>query len=79
MRTVNLVYAKAHLSKLLDDVESGEEVVITRRGNAVAQLTRVPTKKKPLPLKELAKFRESMPPLRKSSAELLREMRDEGY
>ena len=32
MRTVNLAKAKAGLSALLDAVEAGEEVVITRSG-----------------------------------------------
>ncbi len=31
MATVTLVEAKAHLSELLDKVEAGEDVVITRR------------------------------------------------
>jgi antitoxin (DNA-binding transcriptional repressor) of toxin-antitoxin stability system len=30
--------AKTHLSRLLEDVAAGEEIVITRRGNAVASL-----------------------------------------
>lgn len=34
--------------------------------------------KKPLPLRELAEFRASMPRLKRSSAEVLRELRDEG-
>lgn len=33
--------AKNRLSELLDKVERGEEVVITRRGKAVARLVRV--------------------------------------
>ncbi len=40
MRTVNLAEAKAGLSALLDAVEAGEEVVITRRGRPVARLIR---------------------------------------
>jgi len=36
MVTVNLAQAKAHLSELLDKVEAGEEVIITRHGRAVA-------------------------------------------
>ena len=36
MRSVNLAEAKAGLSTLLDAVEAGEEVVITRRGRPVA-------------------------------------------
>ena len=38
MKSVGLAEAKAHLSALLDAVEAGDEVVITRRGQAVARL-----------------------------------------
>jgi prevent-host-death family protein len=38
MKSVGLAEAKAHLSALLDAVEAGDEVVITRRGRAVARL-----------------------------------------
>jgi prevent-host-death family protein len=38
MKTVGLAEAKTHLSALLDAVEAGDEVVITRRGQAVARL-----------------------------------------
>ena len=78
MDTVNLAQAKARLSELLDKVEAGQEVVITRRGKAVAHLSPAIGPKKPLPLEELAGFRASMPPLRRPAAELLREARDEG-
>ena len=40
MVTVNLAQAKARLSELLDKVEAGQEVVITRRGKAVAVVRR---------------------------------------
>ncbi|MFM9101544.1 MAG: type II toxin-antitoxin system Phd/YefM family antitoxin, partial [Cyanobium sp.] len=40
MRTVGLAEAKAQLSALLDAVEAGEEVVITRRGQPVARVVR---------------------------------------
>ncbi len=39
-KSVGVHEAKTHLSRLLEDVASGEEVVITRRGRAVAQLVR---------------------------------------
>lgn len=77
MVTVSLAQAKAHLSALLDRVEGGEEVLITRHGRPVAHLTPVETPKKPIDLEALAKLRATMPEWRKSSAELLREMRDE--
>lgn len=40
IRTIGLAEAKAQLSALLDAVEAGDEVVITRRGKAVARLVR---------------------------------------
>ena len=76
MATVTLVEAKTHLSKLLDKVESGQEVVITRHGRAVARL--LPVSRPKQPVRSLAAFRARMPRLRKPSAVLLREMRDEG-
>ena len=78
MDTINLTQAKARLSELLDKVEAGHEVVITRRGKAVAHLSPATGPRKPLPLGELAAFRASMPRLRRPAAQLLREVRDEG-
>ncbi len=79
MVTDSLAQAKAHLSDLLDKVESGEEVVVTRRGRTVARILAAFRPKQPLPLDELAAFRATMPRLRRPSAELLREARDEGF
>jgi antitoxin (DNA-binding transcriptional repressor) of toxin-antitoxin stability system len=67
------------LSELLDKVQAGEEVVITRRGHPVAHILPALRPRKPLPLQELAAFRATMPRLRRPSAELLREARDEGF
>jgi prevent-host-death family protein len=78
MVTVNLAQAKAHLSELLDRVEAGEEVTVTRHGRAVAHIQPVSRPKRPLRLDDLAAFRATMPRLRGSSTELLREARDEG-
>lgn len=38
MKTIGAFEAKTHLSALLDEVQRGEEVVITKRGKAVARL-----------------------------------------
>jgi prevent-host-death family protein len=78
MVTVNVAQAKAHLSELLDKVEAGEEVIITRHGRAIAHLHSAARPKHPLMLDDLAAFRATMPSLRRPSVELLREMRDEG-
>jgi prevent-host-death family protein len=39
MRTIQASEAKTHLLQLLDSVEQGETVVITRHGRAIARLT----------------------------------------
>lgn len=78
MVTVNLAHAKAHLSELLDKVEGGEDVVITRHGRAVAEIRAVAQAKRPPLLDELAAFRATMPRLRRPSAARLPEARDEG-
>ena len=44
MKVATVANAKSHLSALIDDVESGTEVVITRRGKAVARLVPEPTR-----------------------------------
>ncbi|MEX0659894.1 MAG: type II toxin-antitoxin system prevent-host-death family antitoxin [Egibacteraceae bacterium] len=41
MTTMSVVAAKTHLSRLLDAVVAGEEVVITRNGVPVARLVAV--------------------------------------
>jgi prevent-host-death family protein len=75
MVTVNLAQAKAHLSELLDKVEGGEDIVITRHGKPVAHLSALSQPKRPL--RPLGLFRAGMRPWRRSSATLLREVRDE--
>jgi prevent-host-death family protein len=77
MVTINLAQAKAHLSELLDRVEAGEEVIITRHGRAIAHIRPASPPKRPLRLDELAAFRATMPRLRRAGAELLREARDD--
>jgi len=75
MVTVTLVEAKAHLSELLDKVETGENVLITRHGRPVAHLSAVSQAKQPV--RSFAAERAKLPRLRKPSTVLLREMRDE--
>jgi len=77
MYAISLAEAKAKLSHILDRIEAGQEVVITRRGQPVARLVGV--KKGLKPLEARAALRTRLPQGRKSSAELIREMRDEGY
>ena len=41
MKAVNVHEAKTHLSRLLERVEAGEEIVLARNGKAVARLVPV--------------------------------------
>ena len=77
MLTVSLEKAEARLSELLDKVETGEKIVIIRRGKAIAHLSPIADPKRPLPLRGLAEFRATAPRLRRPSAALLREIRNE--
>ena len=54
MSEVSVVDAKNNFSKLLEEVESGQEIVITRRGEPVAMLVRAPMKSKKPKLGTLA-------------------------
>ena len=47
METVNVHEAKTHLSRLLAQVEAGEEVIIARNGTPVARLVAVQKRGRP--------------------------------
>jgi prevent-host-death family protein len=76
MNSVNLADAKAHLSELLDRVEAGDSIDITRRGKPVARLTTVATPRKPIDIARLQSLTASMPQQTQTAAELVRTMRD---
>jgi prevent-host-death family protein len=74
---INLADAKAHLSELVAQAESGEPVCITRRGKPVARLTAVATQAKPIALATLRALTESMPKQADDAGDFIRRMRDE--
>jgi prevent-host-death family protein len=74
MKEVGVKEARQHLPGLLDRVEAGEEVVITRHGRAVAKLTSARTATPPLPA--LEEFRRRIARGGTPAAELLREERE---
>lgn len=43
---VNIHYAKTHLSKLVEQAENGEEVILARNGKPAVRLTPLPAAKK---------------------------------
>ncbi len=76
MDAISLADAKAHLSELVDRVEAGESIKITRRGKPVAQLTAAPAPRKRVDAALLHALTASLPPSAQEAAELVRSMRD---
>ena len=81
MRSIGLAEAKAQLSALLDAVELGDEVVITRRGQPVARLVREPGTVETMPAstwcERLRRFHADHAPVTPSAVDLVRELRDD--
>ena len=77
MRTVSLAEAKTNLSEILNQVQDGEEIIVTRRGRPVARIAPVPKALKPL--ESRAEFRACLRNMKSSTTELIRRIRDEGY
>jgi len=85
MATYGVAEAKNKFTHLLERVEAGESITITRHGKPVAELIATPgSRPKPdlearrAALRELSAWRKQQPPLGASAAELVRKMRDEG-
>jgi prevent-host-death family protein len=77
MSEISLAEAKAHLSELVDRVEAGDTIDITRRGRKVARLTRVAEPRRPIDIGALRALAAGMPPSAQGAAELVRSMRDD--
>jgi len=76
VNTINLADAKTRLSELIDRVEAGDSIDITRRGKAVARLTAVARPRKRIDAALLQSLTEAMPPQAQDAAGLVRSMRD---
>jgi prevent-host-death family protein len=74
VKHVGIKQARQELPDLIDRAESGEEIVITRNGRAVAKL--VPARKTRRPLPSLAEFRDATGRDGTPSADLIRQERD---
>ncbi|MBV9883816.1 MAG: type II toxin-antitoxin system prevent-host-death family antitoxin [Sphingomonadaceae bacterium] len=76
MDAISLADAKAHLSALIDRIEAGDSIDITRRGKPVARLTAVTKPRKRVDAAALAKLTASMKPQEVGAADFVRSMRD---
>ncbi|HZC15181.1 MAG TPA: type II toxin-antitoxin system prevent-host-death family antitoxin [Caulobacteraceae bacterium] len=76
MDAISLADAKAHLSDLVDRVEAGDSIDITRRGKPVARLTAAARPRKPIDAAMLHSLTATMPSQVEAAADLVRSMRD---
>jgi prevent-host-death family protein len=76
MDAINLADAKARLSELVDRVEAGDSIDITRRGKPVARLTSVARPRKRIDIAMLQALTAAMPTQAEGAADLVRSMRD---
>ena len=76
MDVINLADAKARLSELVDRVEAGDTIDITRRGKPVARLTAAAKPRKRIDLAMLEALTAAMPPQDERASDLVRSMRD---
>ena len=76
MDAVSLADAKARLSELVDRVEAGDSIDITRRGRPVARLTSVARPRRRIDIVMLQGLTATMSRHAGSAADLVRSMRD---
>ena len=79
MERINLADAKARLSEIVDRVEAGESIEITRRGKPAARLVPPLPEKKPVDVEALRVAAKKLPYQHETGTEIIRRMRDSGY
>jgi prevent-host-death family protein len=77
MEEVTLARAKAHLSELVERAARGEAIRITRRGKAVARLTGIDRRPRPVDFDALRASTRSMPMQSAPARSWLRSVRDD--
>jgi prevent-host-death family protein len=77
MLNISVTEFESHFNQILNQVETGEEIMITRLGKPIIRLSAV--KKTLKPLQSSAEFRAMLPMSKTSSVEIIRQIRDEGY
>jgi prevent-host-death family protein len=78
MKQVQFSTAKARLSDLIDEVERGETVVITRHGKPVARLMREEDGRRADALRAMAELKELRKTAGRATVEEILAWRDEG-
>ena len=81
MTRVSVAQAKARFSRILAEAAAGREVLITRRGTAIARLSGIAQEKKPLDLRAANEFCASLSRSsgKPAAAALIRQVRNARY
>jgi prevent-host-death family protein len=80
MKTVGVREVRQNIGALLDAVMAGEKIVITRRGQPIANLTAVESNKSVKKFPDRSQFRKQFSRAKNSSKDIIRDLRDEsGY
>jgi prevent-host-death family protein len=77
MKHVSLADAKARLSELVTQAESGQSIEITKRGKVVARLVPAQPPKQPVDVERLRQHLKTMPFQDEPAGEFVRKMRDD--
>lgn len=84
MASYGVAEAKNNFTHLLDRVEEGERIVITRHGKPIAEIVKAPApapavdlERRRLAMEKLRRMRQSRPPATQTSVELLDELYNE--
>jgi antitoxin (DNA-binding transcriptional repressor) of toxin-antitoxin stability system len=65
---------RERLAKVLDRVQSGEEVIVMRRGKPAARIVKPAAQ--PSPFRSRQALRDAIPPMERSSQEEVRDLRN---
>ncbi len=76
MESINLADAKSHLSEIIDRVEAGEIIEITRRGKPTAELRPLITAREKIDVDALRKLHEGQQMQSLGTDAFIRQMRD---
>jgi prevent-host-death family protein len=78
MNTIDYTKCKARVSEILDRVEKGESIQITRRGKVIAEIAPLKKQVEPLSFEELETVASTMPIETQTAGEFVRAMRGNG-
>ncbi|QQV78644.1 type II toxin-antitoxin system prevent-host-death family antitoxin [Sphingomonas aliaeris] len=76
MDSINLADAKSHLSEIIDRVEAGESIEITRRGKPAAELRPLKTPRQKIDVAALRKLHDGQQMQTVPAGDFIRQMRD---